>query len=181
MGTDAKDSATDSGKADRMAAWVRDHGAVIRGYLWGIVRRADTADDLTQEVFYRAWRHRDGYREQGQARAFLLRIADRLACDQLRRDKANMTRIDRIRETASSLSSHGDPAKHAADAEAAELLAAALDRLNEIQRRVLLLRYYGALPFNEIAETLGIPLSTALSHCHRGLRTLRTELAERET
>ncbi len=164
-----------------MAAWVRDHGAAVRGYLWGIVRRADTADDLTQEVFFRAWRHRDGYREQGQARAFLLRIGDRLACDQLRRDKADMTRIENIRQSASSVSLEGDPAQHASHAEAVEQLTAAMDQLSEIQKRVLLLRYYGALTFNEIADALSIPLSTALSHCHRGLRTLRTQLVERET
>lgn len=164
-----------------MAAWVRDHGGAVRGYLWGIVRRSDTADDLTQEVFYRAWRNRDGYRERGQARAFLLRIADRLACDQLRREKANRTKQETIKEVASSIAPHGDPVRRATDAEAAEQLTAALDQLSESQRRVLLLRYYGALSFHEIAATLGIPLSTALSHCHRGLQALRSQLVERET
>ena len=176
MGTDAKDSC----ESERMVAWVRDHGPAVRGYLRGIVRCADQAEDLTQEVFTRAWTHRARYTEQGQARAFLLRIADRLACDHLRRVKAETSRMDKIRDGAQPDGAADDPVRRATHAEAAQRVAAALELLSPVQRRVLLLRYYGAMPFHEIAETLSIPLSTALSHCHRGLRHLRTQLAEHE-
>ena len=176
MGTDPKDS----GEAERMVAWVRDHGPAVRGYLRGIIRNAHAADDLTQEVFTRAWTHRARYNEQGQSRAFLLRIADRLACDLLRRNKAEVARMDRIREEAKPDFAAVDPARKAVDAEAAQQVVAALEVLSPDQRRVLLLRYSGAMPFHEIAETLKIPLSTALSHCHRGLKMLRIQLAERE-
>ena len=54
-----------------------------------------------------------------------------------------------------------------------EELAAALNELTLAQRRVLLLRYFGELSFEEIAGTLGCPLGTALSHCRRGLAALR--------
>jgi RNA polymerase sigma-70 factor (ECF subfamily) len=57
-------------------------------------------------------------------------------------------------------------------------LAAALDRLSPAQRRVLLLRYYGSLSFAEIAATMDCPLGTVLSHCHRGLLTLKNLLVE---
>ena len=67
------------------ADWVRDHGRAVRGFLLAMVRRPDVADDLSQEVFCRAWQARSRYREQGNARAYLLRIADRLVCDRGRR------------------------------------------------------------------------------------------------
>lgn len=183
MGNDGTQSGRDSAtsdEAERLAAWVRDHGTAVRGYLWGIVRRVDLADDLAQEVFLRAWRQRGSYQEQGHARAFLLRIADHLACDHLRRDKASATRIEKLQHTAASFSAEWDPVRRAVEAEAVEQLNAALDRLTTVQRRVLLLRYYGAMAFQEIAAALEIPLSTALSHCHRGLRALRNELVEPE-
>src|SRR3954463_6933867 len=69
---------------DRMARWGHEHARAIRGYLLGVVRRTADADDLVQETFRRAWQARERYREQGQERAYLLRIADRLACDRLR-------------------------------------------------------------------------------------------------
>ena len=71
----------------RFVDWGREHGAAVRGYLMAMVRRADLADDLTQEVFFKAWQARDRYREQGAARAYLLRIADRLVCDLHRKRK----------------------------------------------------------------------------------------------
>src|ERR1700687_2193741 len=70
-----------SADEDRLAQWVREHGRAVRGYLMGIVRRPDVADDLTQEVFWRAWRSRERYREAGTPRAYLLKIADRPGWD----------------------------------------------------------------------------------------------------
>jgi RNA polymerase sigma-70 factor, ECF subfamily len=57
--------------------------------------------------------------------------------------------------------------------EGQEELTRALDGVTSVQKRVLLLRYFGDLSFEEIAETVGCPLGTALSHCRRGLLTLR--------
>src|SRR5437773_11078843 len=70
---------------ERLAHWVREHAAAVRGYLLGMVRRADVADDLVQDVFQRAWQARDRYRDEGYERAYLLRIADRLVIDRSRR------------------------------------------------------------------------------------------------
>src|ERR1043165_3886206 len=70
---------------ERLAHWVREHAAAVRGYLLGVVRRADVADDLVQEVFQRAWQARERYLDPGHERAYLLKIADRLAVDRSRR------------------------------------------------------------------------------------------------
>jgi RNA polymerase sigma factor (sigma-70 family) len=69
------------------------------------------------------------------------------------------------------------PAESLAAREIREQLSAALGELSEPQRRVLLLRFYGDLTFEEIAEALDCPLGTALSHCRRGLLALRKLLA----
>jgi RNA polymerase sigma-70 factor, ECF subfamily len=162
------------------ADWVRDHGKAVRGFLWASTRRVDEAEELTQEVFCRAWQARASYREQGSARAYLLRIADRLACDRGRRSPApvSLDRDDwRLSEAAGCTA---DPAGAAVQAEQNKLLAAALEQLSPPQRRVLLLRYYGQFSFAEIADMVGCPLNTALSHCRRGLDALRGLLVEKE-
>lgn len=158
----------------RFEDWVREHGRAVQGYLWAVTRD-QAAADLTQEVFLRAWKARGRYRENGNARAYLLRIADRLATDRFRE---GARRPRGSSEGLDSVPSADDPALLAVQNEQAGLLAAALDELGSDHRRVLLLRYYGQLSFAEIAETMEIPVNTVLSHCRRGLEQLRKRLGE---
>ncbi|MCE5268971.1 MAG: RNA polymerase sigma factor [Planctomycetaceae bacterium] len=160
------------------ATWVREHGRAVRGFLLAMVRRPDVADELSQEVFCRAWQARQRYREQGNARAYLLRIADRLVCDHGRRRKPYVHLNDDGWQIHEPVDPARGPSSAAIVAEHVELLSAALDRLSPSQRRVLLLRYYGQLTFAEIATETGIPLNTTLSHCRRGLEALRALLVE---
>ena len=171
-------SGRNSGDAERLAAWVREHGRAVRGYLLALLRRPDVADDLAQEVFYRAWRGRERYQEQGHARAYLLRIADRVACDRISRQKPQTNLGDEVWDVPEPADGRDDPAARALGVEAIQRLDAAMAALTPTRKRVLLLRYYGQLSFQEIADEIGCPLSTALSHCHRGLALLRQQLAE---
>lgn len=163
---------------ERFVAWTREHGKAVRGYLMAMVRRADVADDLAQEVFCRAWQARDRYREQGNARAYLLRIADRLVCDRGRRAGRELTLDAETWKQIEPAGRSAEPSEGPMEAEAAQRLGVALDRLSPMQRRVLLLRYYGEMSFAEIAETVGCPLNTVLSHCRRGLIAMRKLLVE---
>lgn len=169
MGTTMQESLD----SERVAEWVREHGGAVRGYLRGTIGRDDIIDDMFQEVFFRAWQGRSRYEERGCSRSYLLQIADRVACDRFRRSKSEPTLGDEIWSIEEPANSAMNPAAMAAGAETTRKLDAALKQLAPIQRRALLLRYFGQLSFAEIAETIGCPLNTALSHCHRGLQTLR--------
>ena len=164
---------------ERFAEWVSQHGKAVHGFLAAMVRRADVADDLCQEVFWRAWKARERYREQGNARAYLLRIADRLVCDRSRRaePKTNLDAETWLRHEPTS--PEAEPIDAVVAAEQIRQLAKALDSLSPVQRRILLLRYYGQMGFAEIAEMVDCPLNTTLSHCRRGLEALRKLLVER--
>jgi RNA polymerase sigma-70 factor (ECF subfamily) len=172
------DSQPNAGDERLFAEWVCEHGGAVRGFLLALVRRPDVAEDLAQEVFCRAWQARARYREQGSARAYLLRIADRLVCDRSRARKqfVNLDKEGWGRHDPPDPSV--GPSAALLMVEAKSRLTEALDRLSPAQRRVLLLRYYGQLGFAEIAATIGLPLSTTLSHCRRGLEMLRRMLVE---
>ena len=164
---------------ERLTVWVRRHGAAVLGFLNGMVRDRALAEDLMQEVFCRAWRARGRYCDTGHERAYLLRIADRLACDHVRRRKREGPANASGAQLVECAGREGPPWQRMAQAENERFLAAALDALSEPQRRTLLLRYYGNFEFSEIAEQLGIPLNTVLSHNRRGLSALRQMLAEK--
>lgn len=167
----------DSSAAERFATWVQDHGRSVHGYLRALVRRLDVADDLTQEVFRRAWQARDRYVERGTPRAYLLRIADRLACDWVRRSGTEVNVDAQTWEQVEPAADDRCPDENSQWGEASEQLQVALEELSAAQRRVLLLRFFGELDFTEIAAQLECPLGTVLSHCHRGLKALRSRLA----
>lgn len=163
---------------DRVIRWVTEHGSAVRGYLLGLLRRQDLADDLIQEVYRRAWQARNRYAEQGSPRAYLIRIADRLAWDHVRRGQREVTLDEAHWGEIEPLDRAGLPQDPLIDSEARSELAAALDLLTIPQRRVLLLRYYSEMSFEEIAAAMECPLSTALSHCRRGLLALRKIMTE---
>ncbi len=168
----------DHGHQQCFVEWVRDHGKAVRGFLLALVRRGDVADDLCQEVFCRAWQARYRYADQGKTRAYLLQIAHRLVCDRSRRHEPQTNLNDEAWKIHEPPSETPDPSQVAVMSEQIGLLHAALNRLAPMQQRVLLLRYYGQMDFQEIADTLQTPLNTALSHCRRGLETLRRLLVE---
>lgn len=168
-------SPLDAGQAgkERLARWVGEHARAVRGYILGMVRRADLADDILQEVFQRAWQAQDRYRDEGHERAYLLRIADRLVIDHSRRRRQEVN-IDATQWSELEPEARTEGAlDKLARTELSGEIAAALDQLTHAQQRVLLLRYFGDLSFEEISATLGCPLGTALSHCRRGLAALK--------
>jgi RNA polymerase sigma-70 factor (ECF subfamily) len=160
--------------ADRLSRWVREHGQPLFGFLLRSVGNWALAEDLTQEVFARAWRHREAYQEIGQERAYLLRIAARLVRDHYRRPA--LATLVQDPEGAEPLTAESAPSAMLEQAETEKELNEALDRLSPAQRQTLLLRYYGEMSFEEIAQVMQIPLSTALSHARRGLSGLRKML-----
>ena len=172
------DTSGPQGDSELLSRWVREHSRAVRGFLLGLVRRHDVADDLLQEVFQRAWQARASYQERGRERSYLLKIADRLVCDRSRRLGIEVT----VDETAwQQLEPSGEnqlPLDALADRDTSRELAAGLDRLTPPQKRVLLMRYYSDLDFGDIARQMEIPLNTALSHARRGLMALKKVLTE---
>lgn len=173
------DSRHQAQQRERLTRWVREHGRPLLGFLTALVRDRHLADDLLQEVFARAWQARESYEDSGRERAYLLRIADRLACDQARKPRREQA-VDEIHWRQIEPASETDPPWQAmSEVESGRQLEAALDALTEPQRRTLLLKYYGSLEFHEIASILGCPLNTVLSQSRRGLLSLRRILAEK--
>jgi RNA polymerase sigma-70 factor (ECF subfamily) len=158
---------------ERLTRWVREHGGAVRGYALAMLRRPDMADEVAQEVFCRAWAARCRYEDSGRPRAYLLRIADRLVCDVLRRAGREVAVDGETWRQIEPTCQMDQPDEVLIDAEIKNELTVAMESLSGPQRRVLLLRYYGQLEFAQIAATLDFPLSTVLSHCRRALLALR--------
>jgi RNA polymerase sigma factor (sigma-70 family) len=175
--SDGSDALSD---AKRLTDWVRDYGRSVYGYLLALTRRVDIAEDLTQDVFRRAWQARGQYAEQGSPKAYLMRIADRLAIDYSRRKQLEIHLDDDGWRLNQPIAERDSPPAESQLNEAVTQLQANMHFLSPPQRRVLLLRYFGDLDFESIAEEMESPVGTVLSHCHRGLAKLRKMMVESE-
>ena len=149
---------------------VDEYAPRLRGFLRRTVPGGDV-DDLVQEVFLRMVRTIAQYREEGRLDAWVFQIARNLARDRLKKRGPN------FEGDLSSAAMHA--AREAAGegnlerVETTGNIENAIARLPGPEREVVLLRHFGKLSFEEIAELMETPLGTALARAHRGLAKLR--------
>ncbi len=157
------------------------HGRMVYGIAAAIVGQGSEAEEVTQDVFLRAWEKAASYQpDKARVATWLARIARNRAIDVLRRARS---RTGRVQDAGDLLDLMPDPT--AADPlDSAEVslsrraIRAAVARLPEEQRRPLSLAFLGGLTHQEIAERLGQPLGTVKTRIRDGLHKLRDALGE---
>ncbi len=166
-----------AGDRQAIETLVERHYAVLRAILLrhgGV--RADEVEDLLQETFLRALAALGRYEDRGHLRTWLYRIALNLSRDNRKRSGRSVTGPDVA--ALENLPDFGsDPAETVLGRIDGETLAAALDRLPESQREVLVLRFYADLSLAEVAKVAGCAEGTVKSRIHYALRKLRGMLA----
>ncbi len=133
--------------------------------------RAD-AEDVVQEAFVRFWRQQHSI----ENRALLYATVRSTALDRLRRDQR------RARREASAAIGHPEffESSFVAGDEGQQLLAAAVERLPDEQREVVILKIWNELTFAEIAQILEISQNTAASRYRYALGALKKNLQPHE-
>jgi len=134
---------------------------------------ATLAEDAAQEAFLRAWLHIASFRPGEPLRNWLYRIAVNVALDVLRRrteEPAENETLQRVPEQAL------DPEAALIEKECLALLQQAIRSLPEAARGALVLREYGELSYQEIADVLDIPIGTVMSRLNYARDRLREML-----
>ena len=141
----------------------------------GVLRNSADAEDVAQEALLRAYRQFEHLRDHGRFKAWLVRIAFRLALDRLRSAKRR-----ELRDTVWSQPEHQPPAVSAEDLAASNEfqthLDVALAELPEKLRLVLLLAAMEGHTIDEIASMLGISTGTVKSRIFYARRQLAEKL-----
>jgi RNA polymerase sigma-70 factor, ECF subfamily len=153
----------------------------IYALAYRVLGREDDARDVCQDTFLRAFRGLDAFKGEAKFSSWLYRIALNLCRDAIRRERrtplvAVSEGVD-VGELAAQQPSSAPSAEDlAAQAELSRHVAAAMRRLPEEQRTAIILKEYHDLTFQEIADVMGCPLSTAKTRLYQGLSVLRREL-----
>ena len=140
--------------------------------------RAD-ADEATQEIFLAAWRALPTFRFDARFSTWLYRLGvnvclDRLRQEGRRRALRNGHGADLLRAARAARGTRVEAEGPGAD------VRAALARLDPTFRACILLRDLQGLSYQEIAETLELPVGTVRSRIARGRESLRVALRDWE-
>lgn len=163
---------------------VERHQERIFGYLLGMVRNREVANDLFQETFLRVIsamrRERGSYERQGRWLAWVMRIARNSALDHLRRRKKWQDVDNDGEETFWERMPDDMPIAddRLREVEQARLLEVCIRKLPPEQREVVLLRHETDLTFREIADLTGVSINTALGRMRYALINLRRMMSD---
>lgn len=178
-GADAgADSAGDSPPEppEQFEAFFREHERAVYACLWRLTGDAQSARDLTQETFLRAWRSFERVRAYEQPRAWLLRVATNLARSAHRRAPERPRSTDTLTEADEPARS--DPTQRLAER---DLVQRTLLALPPNQRAALTLREVYGLSCEEIGSALGISRDAVKMALFRGRESFRKRYLGKES
>jgi len=145
---------------------------------YGMLGDRSEADDLAQEVFIKAFYALPKFEFRSEFGTWLYRIAVNHVRDYLRKNKHRLDEISlhEFAETIPGAVGASFEDRQLADRRR-EVVQAALRRLPEKYRSILVLRDMQEMPYEEISRVLAISPGTVDSRLHRARRKLRENLA----
>ena len=158
---------------DNWRDWFDVHGPKLLLCARQWTRTLADAEDVVQEAFVRYWRHQRHL--PGDPQALLITSIRRAAIDHARRETRRSMREDKADGGLEErdISFNAQPGE---DGERRREIEAALQKLSDLQREVLVLKIWNELTFEQIAGILDIPANTAASRYRYALGALRNEL-----
>jgi RNA polymerase sigma-70 factor (ECF subfamily) len=135
-----------------------------------ILRDPELARDAVQEALIRAWRDFPGLRDPERFDAWLHRLTVNSCLDLARRRRRRVMEVELDSIDMPTVTDH---AGALADR---EVVDAAMRRLDENGRAIVVLHYFLGMPLTDVATTLGVPIGTVKSRLHRALGEMRTSV-----
>lgn len=175
IGIDDQDA---SGLAARMAevqefeTFVRSYQNMVFSVAARIVGNPIDAQDISQEVFIKAYERFDELKQSGTVGGWLKTVATNLSINHLNRYRARW-RFFSEEETEVEI-----PTLAPSTDDRRELLEVAIQKLPDAQRVPLVLFHFQDLSYDEIADKLGISLAKVKTDIHRGRASLRKILVK---
>lgn len=158
---------------------IERYGRQVLNTCWRICGHMEDARDLSQEAFLHAFRRIRDFRLDSQFYTWLYRIAVNVSISHRRKMKYRTTTsldaavAQRGAEPPDAGRRMNETPDHVVEtAERRERLSAALNRLDDDHRTVIVLRDLEGLGYADIAEVLEVPVGTVRSRLHRARHEL---------
>ncbi|HEY2478678.1 MAG TPA: sigma-70 family RNA polymerase sigma factor [Solirubrobacterales bacterium] len=160
-------------KTDRFEQLYEEHAGPLLGFL--VYRTGDRAlaEEILADTFERVLRSRSRFNpRRGGVKTWIYSIALNRLRDLIRKREAEQRALERSEAGAPGAADETERV------EERSTVAAALGQLDELEREAVALRYGADLSVAEVADALGVKVSTAEGRIYRGLRRLRELLEE---
>lgn len=160
---------------------VREHGGMVFRMLVRLTGSREHVDDLAQDVFLRLHRALPSFRGDALLTTYLHRIVVNVAQDEWKRRQREDRRSTSLSDEVSVWEERlAHPAPNAEQQLATRELQAQVEeeltKLSVVERSVLVLYHQEERSYQQIAESLHLPIGTVRTHLHRGRNKLRIAL-----
>lgn len=164
-----------SGNRRSFSELVKRHQKGLLRMSLRFVKDLDTAEDVVQESFIKAYEKLNSFEGRASFKSWLFQIAVNSARNRIRDSRKNMMDIENVQLAVGAEAESG--MVHNA---VAGMLQEEVDKLPDRQRTALVLRVYEDLSFKEIAEIMGCPYDTAKANYRHALMKLREVFDEQQ-
>lgn len=137
--------------------------------------KKELAEEVTQEIFLRLVEHIHNYNFTGKFRNYLFTIAVNLCTNTMSKKQFKTIPIETQPLPSAS---ETQPLDTLINHEGKLLVKQLIDELPDIQKDVILLRYYHELKLKDIARIMNLPLSTVKSRLKQGQAKLKKVIQE---
>jgi RNA polymerase sigma-70 factor (ECF subfamily) len=171
------------GDRERFGDLVDRYQGRLVNYLFRLLRSADDAHDLAQEVLVKVYQVLDRYDPQYKFSTWLFRVAQNAAIDQIRRRRLKLVSLRQDDSEGDGRdwdlpSPERGPYGELRNRERGDAIQEAIEGLPWEYRELILLRHFGELPYEEIARMKGMPLGTVKNKLFRGRQMLKERLQD---
>ncbi len=171
-----------NGDEEAFTTLLNRHKNRVYTTIYLIVKDRYVAEDLLQDSFIKAVKtiQSGRYNEEGKFLPWMLRIAHNLAIDFFRKDKRYPVIVmEDGSKVFNTLEFAEDPVENKQiKMETHQMLRQLIQELPEAQKEVLIMRHYMQMSFQEIADSTGVSINTALGRMRYALINLRKRMQQ---
>lgn len=169
-----------AGNADAFAVIVERYKDAVQNLAYRMLGNFTEAEDVTQEVFVRAYTQLATYKPAHKFSTWLLSITSHLAIDQLRRRRFLALPLEDVPFLEWITDLGVGPEQSALVGEQHDEIQAYLQRLPVKYRAVILLRYWYDLSYEEISQALHLTPALVKARLHRARELLARSMKDRQ-
>jgi RNA polymerase sigma factor (sigma-70 family) len=166
--------AAQSGEREALITLLREIEPHVYRTAYYMLSNEQDALDVSQEALIRIYTKINSYEEKAQFKTWVQRIVTNICIDKFRKTKPTVS----VEEHEMIFSSDNNVEDEVISTYIAKDINEAIDKLPVHHRTVVVLRYIEDFSYNEIAESLDLPINTVKSYLFRARKQLQNLLQD---